>query len=168
MECRVCFAPWAIPKNCWRLVAEVFGIWLSKDSYGRSLWILIRLIKKKIGDNLRRWPKVLFEDLWAYCIFGMVLGVENHATKLIRGNKFGKRSPSWEGPYSVIKVIFGNSYLLEVLQGGSHPRAFNGRCLEGTFQVFGKKPRVLSKQWPIHVSPLEQIWPMNTSPLDTR
>ena len=52
---------------------------------------MIKLIKKKIGDNPRRWPKVLFKALWAYCKFRMVLSVENHATKWMRSNKFGKR-----------------------------------------------------------------------------
>ena len=56
-------------KNCRRPVAEVFRIWSSTDCYGRSLWTLIKLIKKKIGDNTMRWPKILFEALWAYCIF---------------------------------------------------------------------------------------------------
>ena len=27
----------------------------------------------------------------------------------MKSNKFGKWSPSWEGPYRVVKVIFGNS-----------------------------------------------------------
>ena len=35
----------------------------------------------------------------------------------IKNNKFGKWSPSWEGPYIVVKVIFGNSYMMETLQG---------------------------------------------------
>ena len=30
----------------------------------------------------------------------------------MKSNKFGKWSPSWEGPYRVVKVIFGNSYLM--------------------------------------------------------
>ena len=33
----------------------------------------------------------------------------------MKSNKFGKWSPSWEGPYRVIKVIFGNSYMMEML-----------------------------------------------------
>ena len=32
----------------------------------------------------------------------------------MKSNKFGKWSPSWEGPYRVIKVIFGNSYIMEI------------------------------------------------------
>ena len=39
----------------------------------------------------------------------------------MKSNNFGKWSPSWEGPYRVIKVIFVNSYMLETLQGDSLP-----------------------------------------------
>ena len=35
----------------------------------------------------------------------------------MKNNKFGKWSPSWEGPYKIVKVIFGNSYMVETLQG---------------------------------------------------
>ena len=38
----------------------------------------------------------------------------------MKSNKFGKWSPSWEGPYKVVKVIFGNSYILETLKGCWH------------------------------------------------
>jgi hypothetical protein len=34
-----------------------------------------------------------------------------------RDHKFGKWSPSWEGPYKIVKVIPGNSYVLETLRG---------------------------------------------------
>ena len=30
-------------------------------------------------------------------------------------NKFGNWSPSWEGPFKIIKVIFGNSYMVETM-----------------------------------------------------
>ena len=36
--------------------------------------------------------------------------------------KFGKWSPSWEGPYKIVKVIFSNSYMVETLQGEGLPR----------------------------------------------
>jgi hypothetical protein len=131
-KCRVCFAPWVKSKNCRRHVAEVFRIWSSKDGYGKSLWTLIKLIKKRIeiiqGGGLMRCLK-----LYGHIAYlGMVLG-ENYATKWMRSSKFGKRSPSWEGPYGVIKVIIGNSYLLETLQGDSLTRAINGRCLKRYF-----------------------------------
>jgi hypothetical protein len=46
---------------------------------------------------------------------------------------FGKRSPSWEAPYKVIKVIFNNPYMLKMLQGGSLLRAINERYLKRHF-----------------------------------
>ena len=48
----------------------------------------------------------------------------------MKSNKFGKRSPSWEGPYKIIKVISGNSYMMETVQGERLPRAINGRYLK--------------------------------------
>ena len=48
----------------------------------------------------------------------------------MKNNKFGKWSPSWEGPYRVVKVIFGNSYMMETLQGDRLPRAINGKYLK--------------------------------------
>ena len=47
-----------------------------------------------------------------------------------KSNKFGKWSPSWEGPYKIVKVIFGNSYMVETMQGERLPRALNGRYLK--------------------------------------
>ena len=47
-----------------------------------------------------------------------------------KSNKFGKWSPSWEGPYKIVKIIFGNSYMMETLQGDHLPRAINGRCMK--------------------------------------
>jgi hypothetical protein len=50
-----------------------------------------------------------------------------------KSNQFGMWSSNWEGPYKVIKVIFGNSYLLETLQGERLNRALNGRYLKKYF-----------------------------------
>ena len=47
-----------------------------------------------------------------------------------KNNKFGKWSPTWEGPFKIIKVIFGNSYMVETMQGERLPRALNGRYLK--------------------------------------
>ena len=47
-----------------------------------------------------------------------------------KSNKFGKWSPSWEGPYKVVKVCSENSYMVETLQGQPLPRALNGRYLK--------------------------------------
>ena len=48
----------------------------------------------------------------------------------MKSNKFGKWSPSWKGPYKVIKSIFENSYMMETLQGDRLPTAINGRYLK--------------------------------------
>jgi hypothetical protein len=34
-----------------------------------------------------------------------------------KSNKFGKWPLSWEGPYKIVKVCSGNSYMVETLQG---------------------------------------------------
>jgi hypothetical protein len=47
-----------------------------------------------------------------------------------KDRKFGKWSPSWEGPYKVRHVISGNVYLLQTLQGKDLPKALNERFLK--------------------------------------
>ena len=170
------------------------------DPKKKSNKILIKLIKKKIEENPKRWHEVLSEALWAHRIsrhgatkvtpFDLVYGhevvlpveVNLDAYRLakqndlsavdyynsmmdnidevtdkrmkalkeiekdklqvrdlvwktilpfgMKSNKFGKWSPSWEGPYRVVKVIFGNSYMMETLQGDRLPRAINGKYLK--------------------------------------
>jgi hypothetical protein len=47
-----------------------------------------------------------------------------------RDNKFGKWSPSWEGPYTVVRVVPGNAYFVETLEGQALPKALNGKYLK--------------------------------------
>ena len=47
-----------------------------------------------------------------------------------RDRKFGKWSPSWEGPFRITRVVPGNSYLVESIQGALLPRALNGKYLK--------------------------------------
>ena len=47
-----------------------------------------------------------------------------------KDHKFGKWSPSWEGQYKIVKVITGNSYMVETIRGEHLPRALNGRYLK--------------------------------------
>jgi hypothetical protein len=42
-----------------------------------------------------------------------------------RDNKFGKWSPSWEGPFRVVKVVPGNAYFVETLVGREMAKALN-------------------------------------------
>ena len=74
-----------------------------------------RAYNKKVKDK-----SFQVEDLFWKTI--LHLGMKN--------NKFGKWSPSWEGPYRVVKVIIGNSYMMETLQGDRLPRAINGKYLK--------------------------------------
>jgi hypothetical protein len=47
-----------------------------------------------------------------------------------RSGRFGKWSPSWEGPCRVIRVVPGNAYFVEGLEGHSLPKALNGKYLK--------------------------------------
>jgi len=47
-----------------------------------------------------------------------------------KDNRFGKWSPTWDGPYRVIRVTGGNSYMLKTLEGERFPKAFNGKYLK--------------------------------------
>jgi hypothetical protein len=47
-----------------------------------------------------------------------------------RDNKFGKWSPSWEGPYKVTRIVPGNAYFIEMMEGRELPKSLNGKYLE--------------------------------------
>jgi hypothetical protein len=47
-----------------------------------------------------------------------------------RSCKFGKWSPSWEGPFRVIRVVPSNAYFVEDLEGHSLSKALNGKYLK--------------------------------------
>jgi hypothetical protein len=47
-----------------------------------------------------------------------------------KDRKFGKFSPSWEGPYKVIQVMSGNVCLLQTLEDKDLPKALNGCFLK--------------------------------------
>ena len=70
----------------------------------------------------------------------------------IRRNKFGKWSPSWEGPYKIVKVIFENSYMVEMLQGERLPKTLNGRYMKKYYPAFAR--RLKTKMADIWISPL--------------
>jgi hypothetical protein len=44
--------------------------------------------------------------------------------------KFGKWSSSWKGAFRVIRVVSGNAYFMEDLEGHSLPKALNGKYLK--------------------------------------
>jgi hypothetical protein len=44
--------------------------------------------------------------------------------------KFRKWSPSWEGPFQVIRIVPGNSYFVETLDGVKLAKALNEKYLK--------------------------------------
>jgi hypothetical protein len=44
--------------------------------------------------------------------------------------KFGKCSLSWEGPFTVTRIVPGNAYFMESLEGDALPKAINGKYLK--------------------------------------
>jgi hypothetical protein len=48
----------------------------------------------------------------------------------IRSGKFGKWSPSWEGPFKVIQVVPSNANFIKDLEGHSLPKALNRKYLK--------------------------------------
>jgi hypothetical protein len=180
--------------------------------------VLIKIIKKRIKDNLRRWHEKLSEALWEHRTsrhratkvtpFELVYGweavlpievslqilrntgqdylsakeytelmmdkideapesrlkaldeIEKEKVKIAKeynkhvvgktfqvgdlvwkmilplGNqsgKFGKWSPRWEGPFRVIRVVPGNAYFVEDLEGHSLSKALNGKYLKCSY-----------------------------------
>jgi hypothetical protein len=177
--------------------------------------VLIKIIKKRIKDNPRRWHKKLSEAMWVHRTsrhgamkvtpFQLVYGqevvlpvevrlqnlritkqdylsakeytelmmdkvdevpeirlkaleeIENEKIKIAKAynkrvveksfqvgdlvwktilplrtqsGKFGKWSPSWEGPFRVIRVVPGNAFFVEDLEGHSLPKALNEKYLK--------------------------------------
>jgi hypothetical protein len=44
--------------------------------------------------------------------------------------KFGKWSPTWEGPYKVNRCVPRKAYILETLEGEEFSNALNGKYLK--------------------------------------
>jgi hypothetical protein len=57
-------------------------------------------------------------------VWKMILPLET------QGNKFGKWSSSWEGPYKIIAIVPRNAYFLETLEGQRVAKALNGKYLK--------------------------------------
>jgi hypothetical protein len=47
-----------------------------------------------------------------------------------KDNRFGKWSSNWDRPYRIKKVVPGNAYIYENLQGEEFERANNGKFLK--------------------------------------
>ena len=47
-----------------------------------------------------------------------------------KSSKFGKWSPTWEGPFRINRCVSSNAYILETLVGEEFSRALNGIYLK--------------------------------------
>jgi hypothetical protein len=47
-----------------------------------------------------------------------------------RSNKLGKWSPCWECPFKITRIVPGNSYFVEALDGRELLKALNGKYLK--------------------------------------
>jgi hypothetical protein len=47
-----------------------------------------------------------------------------------KDSRFGKWSPTWEGPFRINRCALGNAYILETLEGEEFPRALNVKYLK--------------------------------------
>ena len=47
-----------------------------------------------------------------------------------KSSKFGKWSPTWEGPFRINRCVPGNAYILEMLEGEEYSRALNMKYLK--------------------------------------
>jgi hypothetical protein len=43
---------------------------------------------------------------------------------------FGKWSPRWEDPYKVTRIMPGNAYFVETMEGRELPKSLNGKYLK--------------------------------------
>ena len=73
-----------------------------------------------------------------------------------KSNQFGKWSPNWKGPF-----YSGQNHVWKFIYARDNERRMShkGNQREVSKEIFPKclaRSLVLSKQWPIHVSPLEQ------------
>jgi hypothetical protein len=64
-----------------------------------------------------------------------------------RDNRFGKWSPSWEGPYRIAAVVSGNAYFVETLERQGLAKALNGKYLKRYFPSVWQGAR-----WPMVTS----------------
>jgi hypothetical protein len=69
-------------------------------------------------QNITKGPRWFIDLVWK-----TILALRS------RDRMFGKWSPNWESPYKMTQVIFGNTYMLQTLQGEDLPEALNVRFL---------------------------------------
>jgi hypothetical protein len=130
---------------------------LSAEDYAKSILNKIDEVPKsqfralhKIEKEKLRVAKAYNKKVWerSFQVGGLVwktilpLGT--------RGSKFGKWSPSWEGPYRITGIALGNVYFVETREGRGLTKALNGKYLKSIIPAYGKELEVLIADGKIH------------------
>jgi hypothetical protein len=110
---------------------------LSAKEYHELMMDKIDDVHKSQFKALKEIEKEKIKIAKAYnkCVMEKSFQVEDLVWKIIlplgtRSSKFGKWSPSWEGPFRVIRVVSGNVYFVDDLEGHSLPKALNKKYLK--------------------------------------
>jgi hypothetical protein len=76
-------------------------------------------------------------------VWKLILPIES------RDQKYGKWSPTWEGPYWINQCIPRNAYILETLEGEKFERALNGKYLKIFILAYGwmLEPIIWKEDW---------------------
>jgi hypothetical protein len=82
--------------------------------------------------------KIKITKAYNKCVMEKLFQVGDLVWKMIlplgtRSGKFGKWSPSWEGPFRVIRVVPDNAYFMEDHEGHTLPKALNRKYLKGCY-----------------------------------
>jgi hypothetical protein len=102
--------------------------------------LMMDKVDKAPERRLKAWEeiekeKVKIAKAYTKCVVEKLFQVGDLVWKMIlplgtRSGKFGKWSPSWEGPFRVIQVVPGNAYFVEDHEGHSLLKALNVKYLK--------------------------------------
>jgi hypothetical protein len=96
------------------------------DDVHKSRFKALEEIEKEMIKIAKAYNKRVLEKLFQVgdLVWKMILPLGTQS------GKFGKWSPSWEGPFRVIQVVSVNAYFMEDLEGHSLPKVLNGKYLK--------------------------------------
>jgi hypothetical protein len=114
-----------------KLSSEVYNNMMMDeiDDLPESHFASLREIEKEKLKVAKAYNKNVRENLFhvGELMWKTILPLGN------RDTKFGKWSPSWEGPHKVVRIVTGNAYFVETLEGRSLPKTLNGKYLKKYF-----------------------------------
>jgi hypothetical protein len=96
-----------------------------EDLAGHRLKALINVEANKV--RVSRWydKKVKYKTFeQGELVWKLILPIGTNSSK------FGKWSPTWEGPFRINRCVTGHAYILETHKGEEYSRALNGKYLK--------------------------------------